>query len=58
MFKVKNKNTRGTCSKLTIKTFHTKYFTPFSSDFTVDFEQVNVSWKASWFFLIKSTSPF
>ena len=34
MFKVNNKNTRTTST----------YFTPFSSVFIVNFEQVNVSW--------------
>ena len=57
LFKVDNRNTRKTCeicSKLTIKTPGRrqlwKYFTPFSSVSTVDFEQVNVSWVISIFF--------
>ena len=42
--KVNNRNTGKRCEiclKLTIKT----HFTPFSSAFIVDFEQVNFSWE-------------
>ena len=50
MFQVNNRNTRTRreiCSKLTIK--YNKYnkityFTPFSSVFIVNFEQVNAGW--------------
>ena len=44
MIKVNNRNTRTRCeiwSKLTIKTPERRYFTPFSSVFIVNFEQVN-----------------
>ena len=47
MFKVNYRNTRTGCeiwSKLTIKTPERHYFTPFSSVFTVNFEQVNAGW--------------
>ena len=43
LFKANNRNARKRCeicSKLTIKT----HFTPFSSVFIADFEQVNISW--------------
>ena len=42
MFKVNNKNTSKTSMPSIVK-FLT-YFTPFSSVYIVDFEQVNVSW--------------
>ena len=38
MFKVNNKDTRT--KSMTLRT----YFTPFSSVFFINFEQVNVSW--------------
>ena len=38
MFKINNKDTRT--KSMTLRT----YFTPFSSVFVVNFEQVNVSW--------------
>ena len=47
MFKVNNRNNRTMwkiCSKLTIKTPERRYFTPSSSVFIVNFEQVNVYW--------------
>ena len=48
MFKVNNRNTRarcGICSKLTIKTPERRYLTPCSSDFMINFEQVNAGWE-------------
>ena len=48
MFKVNNRNTRTRCeiwSKLTIKTPERRYFTPCSSVFIVNFEQVNAGWE-------------
>ena len=48
MFKANNKNTRTRCeiwSKLTIKTPELRYFTPCSSVFIVNFEQVNAGWE-------------
>ena len=48
MFKVNNRNTRTRCeiwSKLTIKTSERRYFTPCSSVFIVNFEQVNAGWE-------------
>ena len=48
MFKVNNRNTRTRCeiwSKLTIKTPERRYFTPCSSVFIVNLEQVNASWE-------------
>ena len=44
MFKVNNGNTRTRCeicSKLTIKTPERHYFTPYSSVFIVNLEQIN-----------------
>ena len=58
MFKVNNKNTTTRCeicSKLTIKTvvlvcllLTWTYFTPCSSVFIVNFEQVNACWARKW----------
>ena len=48
MFKINNKNTRTTSLRL-FWCFYCKlktHFTPFSSVFIVDFEQVNVNWDA------------
>ena len=48
MFKVNNRNTRTRCeiwSKLTIKTPERRYFTPCSSAFIVNCEQVNAGWE-------------
>ena len=48
MLKVNNRNTRTRCeiwSKLTIKTPERRYFTPCSSVFIVNFEQVNAGWE-------------
>ena len=48
MFTVNNRNTRTRCkiwSKLTIKTSERRYFTPCSTVFIVNFEQVNTSWE-------------
>ena len=47
MFKVNNRN-RARCeiwSKLTIKTPEWRYFTPCSSVFIVNIEQVNAAWE-------------
>ena len=44
MFKVNNRNTRTRCeicSKLTIKTPERRYFTPYSSVFIINLEQIN-----------------
>ena len=48
MFKISDRNTRTRCetwSKLAIKTPERRYFTPYSSVFIVNFEQVNASWE-------------
>ena len=48
MFKINNRNTRTRCeicSKLTKKTPERRYFTPYSSVFIVNFEQVNAGWE-------------
>ena len=58
MFKVNNRSTRTRCeicSKLTIKTPERRYFTPYSSVFIVNFEQVNAGWEDVNSF--KSTGP-
>ena len=58
MFKVNNRNTRTRseiCSKLTIKTPERRYFTPYSSVFIVNFEQINAGWEDVNGF--KSTGP-
>ena len=58
MFKVNNRNTRTRCeicSKLTIKTPERRYFTPYSSVFIVNFEQINAGWEDINGF--KSTGP-
>ena len=58
MFKVNNRSTRTRseiCSNLTIKTPERRYFTPYSSVFIVNFEQVNDGWEDVNGF--KSTGP-
>ena len=48
MFKVNNENIRTKfkiCLKVTIKTPERCYFTPYSSVFIVNFEQVNIGWE-------------
>ena len=58
MFKVNKRSTRTRleiCSNLTIKTPERRYFTPYSSDFIVNFEQVNDDWEDVNGF--KSTGP-
>ena len=48
MFKTNNRKTRTRCeiwSKLTIKTPERRYFTPCSSVFIANFEQVNAGWE-------------
>ena len=47
MFKVNNKAMKVTSSGVFIINFET-YFTPFSSDSVVNFEQINVCWLISY----------
>ena len=58
MVKVNNRNTltrSEICSKLTIKTPERRFFTPYSSVFIVNFEQINAGWEDVNGF--KSTGP-
>ena len=58
MVKVNNRNTltrSEICSKLTIKTPERRFFTPYSSVFIVNFEQINAGWEDINGF--KSTGP-
>ena len=58
MVKVNNRNTltrSEICSKLTIKTPERRFFTPYSSVFIVNFEQINAGWDDVNGF--KSTGP-
>ena len=47
MFQVNNKDTRTK----SMMSMNTTYFTPFSSVFIADFEQVNVCWMSKLFLL-------
>ena len=58
MVKVNNRNTltrSEICSKLAIKTPERRFFTPYSSVFIVNFEQINAGWEDVNGF--KSTGP-